>query len=73
MCVLTDVHVYLFSVPVFLYNLVLFSLCTEKCWRSERPNEQSKKRGKTVSNTGELLFDKLTVNLLKICHMHICH
>lgn len=43
-CVLTDVHVYLFSAPVFLDNLVVFLLCAEKCWRSEKPNEGSKKK-----------------------------
>lgn len=57
MCVLTEVNVYLFLAPVFLDNFVVFSLCAEKCWRSEKPSGGVKKKGKEVRNTSKRLFD----------------
>lgn len=48
---------YLFLAPVFLDNFVVFSLCAEKCWRSEKPSGGVKKKGKEVRNTSKRLFD----------------
>lgn len=60
MCVLNDVHVYLLSAPVFLDNLVVFSLCAEKCWRSEKPNGGSKKKGEESEECFYLISTQFT-------------
>lgn len=55
-CALWHACVFVFSAPVFLNNLAVFSLSVEKCWRSESQVEWVRKKRGDVKSTSKLLF-----------------
>lgn len=65
----------MFSAPVFLDNLVVFSLSVEKCWRSESQVEGVRKKRGDVKNTSKLLFVLAQTSLVHNLqgHMDVCN